>query len=93
MYLNTVYLNICFDFHVKVRWLASQSRALNALKSNLKVIVMHMDEAASRTDLYAGVAKNYLSNLKNANMLKTMFLLLDILCILADLSKVTNFNH
>lgn len=48
---------------------------------------MHLSEAATRTDIYAGAAKNYLNNLKNANMLKTMFLLLDILDILANLSK------
>lgn len=75
-----------------MRWLASQSKALLALKSNLGVIVMHLSEAATRTDIYAGAAKNYLNNLKNANMLKTMFLLLDILDILANLSKVILFE-
>lgn len=53
---------------------------------------MHLSEAATRTDIYAGAAKNYLNNLKNANMLKTMFLLLDILDILANLSKVILFE-
>lgn len=53
---------------------------------------MHLSEAATRTDIYAGAARNYLNNLKNANMLKTMFLLLDILDILAVLSKVILFE-
>lgn len=62
-----------------MRWFASQSKALLALKSNLDVMVIHLSKAATRTDKYIGNAKNYLHNLKNAYMLKTMHMLLDIL--------------
>lgn len=47
-------------------------------------------KAATRTDIYAGNAKNYLNNLKNAYMLKIMYMLLDIL---ADLFKFFLFEN
>lgn len=46
---------------------------------------MYLSEVVIRMDIYVGVVKNYLNNLKNVNMLKIMFLLLDILDILVNL--------
>ncbi|XP_061174866.1 zinc finger protein 862-like [Saccostrea echinata] len=71
----------------EVRWVASQSKALQAIKTNLLVITTHLGEAASRSDVYAGSAKKYLKDLCSSSVLKTMFLLLDILGVIADLSK------
>lgn len=53
---------------------------------------MYLSEVVIRTDIYVGVVKNYLNNLKNVNMLKIMFLLLDILDILVNLFKVIFFE-
>lgn len=73
-----------------MRWFANQSKAQLALKSNLDVIVIHLSKAATKRDKYIGNAKNYLNNLKNAYMLKTMYMLLDIL---ADLFKFFLFEN
>lgn len=53
---------------------------------------MYLSEVVIRMDIYVGVVKNYLNNLKNVNMLKIMFLLLDILDILVNLFKVIFFE-
>lgn len=71
----------------EVRWVASQSKALQAIKTNLLVITTHLGEAASRSDVYAGCAKKYLKDLCSSSVLKTMFLIMDILKVVADLSK------
>lgn len=55
--------------------------------SSLLVVTTHLDEAASRTDLYAGTAKKYLKDLTSAPVLKIMFLLIDVLDVITDLSK------
>lgn len=73
-----------------MRWFANQSKAQLALKSNLDVIVIHLSKAATKRDKYIGNATNYLNNLKNAYMLKTMYMLLDIL---ADLFKFFLFEN
>lgn len=62
------------------------------MKFNFGVIVMYLSEVVIRMDIYVGVVKNYLNNLKNVNMLKIMFLLLDILDILVNLFKVIFFE-
>lgn len=71
-----------------MRWVASQGKVLRAIQTNLLVVTTHLDEAASRTDLYAGTAKKYLKDLTSAPVLKIMFLLIDVLDVITDLSKV-----
>lgn len=71
-----------------MRWVASQGKALRAIQKNLLVVTTHLDEAASRTDLYAGTGKKYLKDLTSAPVLKIMFLLIDVLDVIRDLSKV-----
>lgn len=70
-----------------VRWVASQGKALRAIQTNLLVVTTHLDEAASRTDLYADTAKKYFKDLTSAPVLKIMFLLIDVLDVITDLSK------
>jgi hypothetical protein len=82
------FITLVFLMSLQVRWVASQTSALKAIKNNLHVITTHLEEAATRKDVYAGTAKTYLKDLSSPYVLKTMFLLLDILTLIKDLSKV-----
>ena len=54
----------------QVRWVASQTKAIKTIKTNLFVITSHLGEAASRSDMYAGSAKKYLKDLCSSPVLK-----------------------
>jgi hypothetical protein len=76
----------CF---IQVRWLASRTRALSALKKNYASIVAHLEHVAARNSSEESArAKGYLRGMTTIKFVTLLHSMVDILDITSSLSKV-----
>lgn len=72
-----------------MRWISSKTRALTALAKNYPIIVTHLEDVSSqKSGEEAARAKGYLKELKSVKFVAMLHSMIDILSVLADLSKV-----
>lgn len=85
-YLDSVEQNM--GLIKQIRWISSNKRALLAIEKNWSLILIHLEDVASRKhDNKAAKVKGYLKELKSSRFLQFLYHMLDVLEIISPLSK------
>lgn len=72
----------------QIRWLSSQLRALEALKVNWEVTIMHLEDIASGKDETAARATGLLKEMKTLKFVTVLHFMLDFLAALSVVSRI-----
>lgn len=73
----------------QVRWLASKSRALDAVKKNFEHVVTHLEHnnLSSKCTESSSKALGYVKKIKTVKFVKVLHFMLDFLPVVSDMSK------
>ncbi|XP_078518519.1 zinc finger protein 862-like, partial [Lissotriton helveticus] len=71
----------------QIRWVASQHRAVTALKTNWEATVLYLEHLATGTDEYSNKAKGLLHDMKSEKFLYFLHFMIDFTELLQQVSK------
>ncbi|XP_067659505.1 zinc finger protein 862-like [Haliotis asinina] len=71
-----------------VRCFASKERAVRALRTSLHSVIQHFETVATGRTEQSSKAKGWLAKIKTVTFIKTLFILLDVLPLLTEVSLV-----